>query len=282
MLAIIGGTGLYQLEKLEVKTELTIDTPFGKPSAPLIQGMYNGSEIIFLPRHGKQHQLLPNEINYCANIWALKSQGIDKIISVSAVGSLQPQIKPGDFVLAEQYFDWVLDKRRKTFFGDGLVAHVATATPCCKTLANHIAAFAKQLDIRIHTGKSYAGISGPRFSTKHESLFLKDVANCDIVGMTNIPEVFLAREAQICYCSIGIVTDYDCWQEDPKKQVEMDKAIKQYMESLDNAKTLLDKLLTQPLLECNFKCRTDLQNAVLSPPESLTLEKKELLELLMQ
>jgi 5'-methylthioadenosine phosphorylase len=282
MLAIIGGSGLYQLEDIDVDAKLNIDTPFGSPSAPLVKGNHNGCEIIFLPRHGNNHELLPHEINYRANIWALKSVGVSRIVSVSAVGSLQSKIAPGDFVLADQYFDWVLDKRDKTFFGNGLVAHVAIAKPSCQTLADIITVYAEQLGIKIHTGKRYAGISGPRFGTKLESYFLKDAANCDVVGMTNIPEIFLAREAQICYCSIGVVTDYDSWQKDFKQQVEMKTAIERYMESLVIIKKLLVKLLMQPLPKCDLGCRTSLQNAVLSSSQSLTPEKKELLKLLMK
>lgn len=281
MLAIIGGTGLYNLPHFKVLEEQEIDTPFGKPSAPLLFGEHRGQKIVFLPRHGRSHEFLPHEINYRANVWALKSAGVYRIISISAVGSLQEEIAPGDFVIPSQYFDWVKDSRIKTFFGDGLVAHVATAKPSCPLLTRVIADVAQKLGINIHVEKTYAGVDGPRFGTKAESAFLKDIVKCNVVGMTNIPEVFLAREAQICYCTVAIVTDYDSWQDDPKKHVTAADVMEQYKNSLDKIMQLLNELLATSLPAIDHDYRKSLKNAVLTPIENLTADKKQLLDLLM-
>ncbi|KPJ68035.1 MAG: hypothetical protein AMJ43_01060 [Coxiella sp. DG_40] len=281
MLAIIGGTGLYDLPHFKVLEEREIGTPFGRPSAPLLFGEYDGQKVVFLPRHGKRHEFLPHEINYRANTWALKSVGVYRIISISAVGSLQEELAPGDFVIPSQYFDWVKDGRIKTFFGDGLVAHVAMANPSCLTLTRIIADAAHKLNINIHVEKTYVGVEGPRFGTKAESDFLKDVVKCDIVGMTNIPEVFLAREAQICYCTIAIVTDYDSWQDDHKRHVTAVDVIEQYKKSLDKIMELLDEILATSLPPIDHDYRKSLENAVLTPIDNLTPEKKQLYDMLM-
>jgi 5'-methylthioadenosine phosphorylase len=280
MLAIIGGTGLYNLDGLNVLKEQIVETPFGKPSIPLIYGEYKNQNIIFLARHGKNHTLLPHEINYRANIWALKSAGVSKIITISAVGSLQEEIAPGDFVIPTQFFDWVKGNRDKSFFGNGLIAHISSANLACPILNKLILDVAQPLAINMHTEKIYVGIDGPRLSTKTESHFLKNVAKCDVIGMTNIPEVFLAREAQICYCSIGVVTDYDCWYEDPEKQVNAAAVIEQYKNSLDKIQKLLYQLLKTSLPTTDCEHRQSLTDALLSPEKSLTEENKQLLALL--
>ena len=193
MLAVIGGTGIYNIDGLSVSEHIDVETPFGAPSAPIVKGVYQGKEILFLPRHGVNHGLLPFEVNYRANIWALKSLGVKQIIGLSAVGSLQQEIAPGDLAIADQYFDFVKSPRDKTFFGNGLAAHVSTAEPTCSALADGINAAATSVDVSVHRNKTYACVDGPRLGTKAESLFLKNAAGCDLVGMTNVPEVFLAR-----------------------------------------------------------------------------------------
>lgn len=280
MLAVIGGTGIYSIDSLNIIEKHRIDTPFGDPSAEIIRGNFKNKEILFLPRHGNSHNLLPSEVNYRANIWALKSLGVTQIIGLSAVGSLQQEIKPGDLAIADQYIDFIKGNREKTFFGNGLVAHISTAQPTCVALADAISQAAKNSDITIHRNKTYACVDGPRLGTKAESLFYKSVANCDLVGMTNVPEVFLAREAQICYCTIGIATDYDCWQDDPKEHVTVEQVISRYGQSLAKAKTVLAAYIEGMPAACTSNCNHALQSAVLTPLESMTEKNKTLFSVL--
>lgn len=280
MIGIIGGTGVYEIEGLEIIDEKVVDTPFGSPSAPLVSTEYSGKDVVFLARHGRNHELLPHEVNYRANIWALKSVGVLQVVGVSAVGSLQLEIKPGDFAIASQYIDFIKGNREKTFFGGGLAAHVSTAEPTCPNLTASLAKAADALEMSLHTGKTYACVDGPRLGTKAESLFLKNAAGCDLVGMTNVPEVFLAREAQLCYCTIGIVTDYDCWLDDPTEHVTVADVISRYGESITRVKTLIKEFLrsTNPPVDHEF--RKALQYAILTPEEQLTQEKKQMLSIL--
>jgi 5'-methylthioadenosine phosphorylase len=282
MLALIGGSGLYQLKGLEIDQQLEITTPFGSPSAPICKGVYRGQSILFLARHGSAHQLLPHEVNYRANIFALKQLGARSIFSLSAAGSLREDIKPGDLALVSQYFDHTRGQREKTFFGNGVVAHVSTANPACPALSADIQAAAKQIDQPLHTDKTYACVEGPRLGTRAESHFLRTAANCDLVGMTNIPEAFLAREAQLAYCSLCLVTDYDCWMDDPSQHVSVDKFFEVYSGTLDKAITLVNQLVTTPLSETPSDIRGALQAAVMTPEAQLKPEQKEWLKVLQQ
>lgn len=280
MLAVIGGTGIYSIDGLVVTEEHDVETPYGTTSAKVVRGQYCGKEILFLPRHGKEHALLPSEVNYRANIWALKKLGVKQIIGLSAVGSLQQEIKPGDLAIPDQYFDFIKSPRDKTFFGHGLVAHVSTAEPTCRALADAIAIAATQSGINIHRHKTYACVDGPRLGTRAESLFLKNAANCDLVGMTNVPEVFLAREAQICYCTIGIATDYDCWQDDPSEHVTVEQVISRYGESLVKAKTVLATYIQHHDAECKSGCNHALASSVLTPKERMSEQQKAMFDVL--
>ena len=282
MLAIIGGTGLYRLDELNVIQNIDVATPFGRPSAPIIKGEYRDRVVFFLPRHGCEHQLLPSEVNYRANIWALKSLGVTQIIGVSAVGSLREEIRPGDLCIPSQYFDFVQNDRHKSFFGGGLVAHISTAEPICHSLADDIVQSANQIDIQVQQGQSYACVNGPRLGTKAESLFLRNACQCDLVGMTNVPEVFLAREAQISYCTIAIATDYDCWKDDPGQHVTVEKVIQRYGESLIKVQRVLTAYLSTKPTVCRDGCRSSLASALLSRQESLNKEQNYLLEILQR
>lgn len=282
MLAIIGGTGLYQIEALKVVTTHSITTPFGKPSADIIEGQLDTTRVLFLPRHGNAHQLLPHEVNYRANTWALKSLGATHVIGVSAVGSLQQDIAPGDIVLADQYFDFVKGHREKTFFGRGIAAHVSSAMPTSNVLANAIEEAAKTINISVHRHKTYACVDGPRLGTKAESNFLRGPANCDIVGMTNVPEVFLAREAQLSYCTIAIATDYDCWQDDPSLHVSVEKVISRYQSSLEKAKDLLLAFIKTKADISQCDARTALSSALLTPLDKVSTEHKAWLDVLLK
>ncbi|MCH2037452.1 MAG: S-methyl-5'-thioadenosine phosphorylase [Rickettsiales bacterium] len=281
MLALIGGTGLYQIDGIEVIDEIEVKTPFGAPSSLITKGAYQNQTVFFMPRHGKNHELLPHEVNYRANIWAFKSLGVKQIIGVSAIGSLKEELAPGDFVIPSQYFDFVKGNREKTFFGNGLAAHVSTAEPTCSDLTQSLLDAAKRYNssINVHTGKTYACVDGPRLGTKAESFFLIQ-AGCDVVGMTNVPEVFLAREAQICYATLGIVTDYDCWKDNPGEHVTVEAVIQRYGSSLAHAKSILQYLLQSELPNIDETYRKSLACAVLSQKESLSSTNKELLELL--
>lgn len=280
MLAVIGGTGIYQLDGLTIEATHNISTPFGEPSSPILEGKYHGKRVIFLARHGQQHQLLPHEVNYRANIFALKSVGATHVVGLSAVGSLQEAIEPGDLSLPDQYFDFVKGNREKSFFGHGLAAHVSTAEPTCKDLADQVAQAAKQIGIDVHRHKTYACVDGPRLGTKAESHFLRGPAGCDLVGMTNVPEVFLAREAQLAYTTLAIATDYDCWQDDPSLHVSVEQVISRYGASLEKAKRVLAEFIRTSELSCECGCRKALSAAVLTPEAAQSDTHQALLAIL--
>jgi 5'-methylthioadenosine phosphorylase len=279
MLAIIGGTGMYKINGIEVVEELAIKTPFGVPSSPVVKAKYKNRDLLFLPRHGRNHQFLPHEINYRANIFALKKLGAKQVLGFSATGSLREDIHPGEFVIPSQYFDFIKGNRIKSFFGEGLVAHVSTAEPTCKNLTAWVKHQADKMDLPIHTGKVYACVDGPRLGTKAESNFLR-IAGCDLVGMTNVPEAFLAREAQICYATIGIVTDYDCWMDDSKHHVSVAKVIDRYGASLQKAQRLLESLLEAEDAVRDVSCSKALKEAILTPDNAITKSKREMLNVL--
>ena len=261
MLGIIGGSGFYNIELTNVE-KIGVKTPFGTPSAVLQVGHHGKEKVAFLPRHGDKHQLLPSEINYRANIWALKSIGVRRVISVSAVGSLQQDIEPGNLVLPSQYIDWTRGNRERTFFGNGTVAHIASAEPTCNALRSHIALICDHYKIKIHQDTTYLCIEGPRFSTRAESLLFKSFG-ADLVGMTNVPEVFLAQEAQLCYCTIGIVTDYDSWLDDKEQHVTVANAMGLYKENLFKVKKILQFVLQDTVGSKPCKCQRSLDSAVL-------------------
>jgi 5'-methylthioadenosine phosphorylase len=280
MLGIIGGSGLYNLEGLQINSERTLITPFGAPSGAISCGEYEGQQILFLPRHGPGHELLPHEINYRANIYALKALGARRIISFSAAGSLRQQIKPGDLALVEQYFDHTRGHRTQSFFGQGVAAHVSTAKPVCGALNSDIQRAAAAVGEPIHIHNSYACVEGPRLGTRAESFFLRDAAKCDLVGMTNLPEAFLAREAQIAYSSVCLITDYDCWMDDPSQHVSVDKFFEVYSGTLARAIRVLKTLMTNPLTETPSPIRQALKSALLTPREQLSAAQQQWLEVL--
>ncbi|MDP3004666.1 MTAP family purine nucleoside phosphorylase [Methylotenera sp.] len=272
MLAILGGTGIYALDEVEVLEEIEITTPFGEPSGKVVKGRWGTQELFFLARHGAGHRLLPHEINYRANIFALKSLGVTQILGLSAIGSLSEEMAPGDFVMPDQYFDWTKGKRLQTFFGAGVAAHVSMAEPVSANLVTWVAKGASQCGYKLHAVATYACVEGPRLGTRAESLFLCQ-AGCQVVGMTNVPEVFLAREAQICYATLGIVTDYDCWMEDSAMHVKATEIFEQYGRSLGNAMSLLGYLMKGPLPPEDPEIRTALSYALLTPRETLTADQ---------
>lgn len=279
MLAIIGGTGLYDLAGMQIQQELSPDTPFGRASGPVLQGRLHGRELLFLARHGAGHRLLPHEVNYRANVFALKHAGATQILGFSAVGSLAEPVAPGDLAMPSQYFDWTRGARESSFFGSGVAAHVSTATPVSENLVNWVAGQANALGLTLHTGLTYACVEGPRLGTRAESHFMRG-AGCHLVGMTNVPEVFLAREAQICYATVGLVTDYDCWMDDPSRHVSVGAIFELYGQSLVKARRLLEAVLAQPLPPAEPAIRQALQGAVLTADGALDAAQREWLSVL--
>ncbi len=264
MIGIIGGTGLYKLDGLSNLQQKVIETPFGVPSAPLMTGELLGKTIAFLPRHGSAHELLPSEINYRANIFALKSTGATKILSVSAVGSLAEELAPGSLVLPTQYLDLTKGIRAASFFGDGLIGHISSAKPVCYNLVTTTLDAGKESDVEIASGATYACIEGPRLGTTAESNMLRGVG-AKLVGMTNVPEVFLAREAQMCYASICVVTDYDSWRNDPAEHATVEVILTRYQKSLSSVKRVIHRLVANLEESSVCSCRTSLASALLTP-----------------
>jgi 5'-methylthioadenosine phosphorylase len=274
MLAIIGGTGLYDLPGLQLEERITRPTPFGEPSGEILRGRLHGKELLFLARHGKGHRWLPHEVNYRANIYALKRAGATMLLGLSAVGSLVHRVAPGDLAMPEQYFDWTRGVRERSFFGRGVAAHVSTAHPVSAALVDAACAAARSIGLPLHRGLTYACVEGPRLGTQAESHFLRQ-AGCHLVGMTNVPEVFLAREAQIAYATVGIATDYDCWLEDPSQHVSVAAIFERYGRALIEARRLLDALLAAPLPEPEAGIRSALADAMLTPDEALDDAQRE-------
>ncbi|MFC0133128.1 S-methyl-5'-thioadenosine phosphorylase [Massilia eurypsychrophila] len=281
MLAIIGGTGIYQLDGLEMTDTVEVATPFGAPSAGIVRGKMGNHDILFLARHGQRHQYLPHEVNYRANIFALKSLGATQILGISAVGSLDESIAPGDLAMPDQYVDWTRGRRAQTFFGDGVAVHVSTANPVSGALVSWVAGHASALGIKLHSGVTYACVEGPRLGTRAESHLLRQFG-CHLVGMTNVPEAFLAREAQMCYATIGIATDYDCWMDDPDRHVQATEIFGLYKSSLDKVLQLLQRVLAEDRPAEETATRTALQYAMLTPQSALTDQQRDWFAVLLR
>jgi 5'-methylthioadenosine phosphorylase len=279
MIGIIGGTGLYQMDELQVMDVREVTTPFGSPSSPIVLGMLQGRNVAFLARHGLHHDLLPSEINYRGNIWALKSLGVRTVVGVSAVGSLREEIRPGDLALSSQYLDFTKGLRASTFFGRGLVAHVSTANPTCSTTAGLIARAARALELTLHENKTYACIEGPRFGTRAESLYLRN-CGADMVGMTNVPEAFLACEAQLGYCTIAVATDYDSWLDDARHHVSAAEVAKLFRGNLERVQQLLAYVVADYTDDESRPCRHTLKDAILTPRERMTADQRALVSFL--
>ena len=268
VLGVIGGSGVYEIDGLQNKHWKKVSSSFGEPSDELLFGDLNGQEMVFLPRHGRGHRIPPSEINYRANIDALKRAGVAEIISVSAVGSLKEELKPGVFVIVDQFIDRTF-AREKSFFTSGLVAHVSMANPVCSRLGNHIQSAAKSIGIEIVRGGVYIAMEGPQFSSIAESELYRSWG-CDVVGMTNMPEAKLAREAEMCYVSVAMVTDYDCWHTE-HDNVSVDAMIKVLSANADNARSLVkasSEAISYDQLSSNCSCKSSLENAIITSPDS--------------
>lgn len=279
MLAIIGGTGLYDLPGLQVGETIDAPTPFGAPSGAITRGRLGGHELLFLARHGRGHRHLPHEVNYRANVFALKRAGATMILGFSAVGSLAENVHPGDLAMPSQYFDWTRGGRARSFFGDGVAAHVSTAEPVSARMVDWVCAQAARMDMPLHRDLTYACVEGPRLGTRAESRFLRQVG-CHLVGMTGVPEVFLAREAQIAYASVCVVTDYDCWMDDPSQHASVQAILQRYAASLTRARALLDALLAAALPEPEASIRGALGDAMITPDDALDDAQRTWLDVL--
>ncbi len=278
-LAIIGGSGLYAMQGLENSEERKVSTPFGEPSAPIIIGSLEGQRVAFLARHGIGHHLNPSEINYRANIYALKSLGVERIVSVSACGSLREDYAPGEIVIPDQLFD-MTKNRKQTFFENGLVAHVSVADPFCPDLSAQILESVQKTGATVHAGGSFITIEGPRFSTRAESNTFR-AWGMSIIGMTASPEAFLAREAEICYGVMAHVTDYDVWHvsEEP---VTVEMVIKTLMKNTEIAQEAIRNLVHNLSSKRNCACENALANALITQPRVIPSETRERLDLLVK
>ena len=268
ILGIIGGSGVYDIDGLVNKRWVAVTSPFGAPSDELLCGELNGQQLVFLPRHGRGHKIPPSEINFRANIDALKRAGVTDVISVSAVGSLREHLKPGMFVIVDQFIDRTF-ARNKSFFGSGLVAHVSMAHPVCSRLGDHIEAAAKEAGIQALRGGTYLVMEGPQFSSLAESELYRSWG-CDVIGMTNMPEAKLAREAELCYATVAMVTDFDCWHPD-HDDVTVEQIIKVLLANADRARTLVKQVAPKVIGDAKgnaCSCRTALEYAIITAPEA--------------
>lgn len=277
-LAIIGGSGLYSMTGLQETKEYNIDTPFGKPSAPIVVGTLEGRRVAFLARHGIGHHILPSEVPYRANIYALKSLGAERVISISACGSLRQDYAPGQIVIPDQLFDNTKDRFR-TFFGEGLVAHVSVADPFCKDLSEQLESAVRAAGAVTHRGGTFITIEGPRFSTKAESNAFR-AWGMSIIGMTASPEAFLAREAELCYAVMAHVTDYDVWHVS-EAPVSMEVIIRTLNKNTAVAQTAIRLLARDLKPERECECSSALASALITNPKVIPTETRTRLDLLV-
>jgi len=278
VIGVIGGSGLYDIPGLENVREVEVSTPFGAPSDALIRGTYQGLELVFLPRHGRGHRIAPNEINFRANLWALKRLGVARILSVSAVGSMREDIHPGDFVVVDQFFDRTRH-RADTFFGDGIVAHVLFADPLCGELRRELLAAGRALDLKVHDGGTYLNMEGPQFSTRAESRIYRQWG-VDVIGMTNLQEAKLAREAEMCYATVAMATDYDCWHAG-HDDVTVDAVLGVMRQNVAHAKALLLGTLPRIARTPGCACGSALRGAIMTAPAAISPAARTRLALLI-
>lgn len=278
-IGIIGGSGLYDIEGVTQGEKLLLKTPFGSPSGEFILGQLEGKEIVFLPRHGQNHTILPTELNYRANIYGMKKLGVERIISVSAVGSLKKQIQPQHFVLVDQFVDRTNQARRSTFFGDGIVAHVAFAEPTCKALRERILAAAKDSGVVVHPKGTYLNMEGPAFSTRAESHLYRSWG-MDVIGMTNMAEARLSREAEICYATIAMVTDYDCWHVE-EEDVTLELILQNMRKNVTAAKEIIKAVVAKMDDARECICSLALKDAIVTRADAIDQNTKKKLDIII-
>ena len=277
-IGIIGGSGLYAMPGLTAVREVRVETPFGEPSDAFVLGELEGRRVAFLARHGRGHRLLPSELNFRANIFAMKKLGVERILSVSAVGSLKAEHKPTDFVIPDQFIDRTV-RRISTFFGDGIVAHVAFGDPVCAVVARTLAEVCKTEDVVSKAGGTYVNMEGPQFSTRAESNLYRSWG-ADVIGMTNLQEAKLAREAEICYATVAMVTDYDCWH-DGHDAVTVEQIVAVLHQNAANACKVVKAAVAALPKERDCACASALKHAILTSPDAIPEATREKLELLI-
>jgi 5'-methylthioadenosine phosphorylase len=278
VIGVIGGSGLYEMEGLADVRWRRVRTPFGDPSDEYCTGTFEGRRVVFLPRHGRGHRIMPSELNFRANVWGLKSLGVEWVISISAVGSMQERIRPLDLVIPDQFFD-ATKRRVSSFFGDGIVAHVGMADPVCADLATQLEKAATATGATVHRGGTYVCIEGPQFSTKAESRIYRSWG-VDVIGMTNMPEAKLAREAELCYATLALATDYDVWHE-THEAVTVEAVVRNLLTNVATAKDVLRRMIPalDPRRHCG--CGELLRDAVITSPARFPLATRRRLDLLL-
>jgi len=275
-IGILGGTGLYEIDGVEGLQEINIDTPFGKPSDSYVMGELEGKKVAFLARHSRGHRLLPAEINYRANVYGFKMLGVERVISVNSVGSLKEDIKPRDIVFADQFYDRT--RRKNTFFGEGIAVHIGFAHPVCPELSRILFQSGKNLEVSVHSGGTYICIEGPAFSTKAESRIYRSWG-CDVIGMTSVTEAKLCREAEICYATMSLVTDYDVWHEE-EESVSVELILENMRQNIHNAKSILKEALAGIPIERGeaCECAHAIKDCIVTAPELIPREARQKLQ----
>jgi 5'-methylthioadenosine phosphorylase len=269
ILGVIGGSGLYRMDGLREVREVAVTTPFGKPSDKFITGKLGSTEMVFLPRHGKGHRWLPTEVNFRANIFAMKKLGVERIVSISAVGSLRQEIEPGHVVVPDQFIDRTT-QRPSSFFGKGIVAHVSLADPFCKELSGRLIDGAQREGARVHPRGTYLCMEGPQFSTRAESHLYRSWG-ADVIGMTNLQEAKLAREAEICFATLALATDYDCWREGAA-DVEIEHVLAILKQNVELAQKIVRRVAQGLSISRACACASALKNAIITEPARISRE----------
>jgi 5'-methylthioadenosine phosphorylase len=278
LVGVIGGSGLYEMPGFKLARELEVKTPFGPPSDKIVLGKLAGVNLAFLPRHGRGHFILPSEINYRANIWALKSLGAEFIFASAACGSLSENIHPGDIVIVDQFIDRTR-RRVDTFFGNGAVGHLVFADPVCQNLAQLLFEAADKLGLAVHRAGTYVCIEGPAFSTRAESTLYRQW-KADVVGMTNLTEAKLAREAEICYATIALCTDYDCWNH-AVESVTIEAVLKVMKQNVSNCQKIIKAAIPQLPKVRSCSCADAMKNAVITDPQKIPAQTKKDLRIII-
>jgi 5'-methylthioadenosine phosphorylase len=277
-IGVIGGSGLYEIEGLTDIDRVKLSTPYGEPSDEYVTGRLGDAKLVFLPRHGRGHRILPHEINFRANVWGMKKLGVEWILSVSAVGSLREEIRPGDIVVPDQFIDRT-KARASSFFGDGVAGHVGFGDPICSDLAAHVYVAAKAAGARVHQGGVYVVMEGPMFSTRAESNLYRSWG-ASVIGMTNLPEAKLAREAEICYSTIALSTDYDCWHE-TEEDVTVEAVVAIIKKNVALAKQIVKGAVERIPEQRACGCMNAAEHAVMTAPDAIPAAARERLGIIM-
>ena len=279
LLGVIGGSGVYQMDGVEVVADHAMDTPFGKPSDAIVEAKIGDRAVMFLPRHGRGHWLLPSEVRYRANIHALKQQGVTHVLAVSAVGIMQEHIRPGDMVVPDQIFDRTKGIRPSTFFGEGIVGHVTFADPFCEDFRRLVLDAAGKAGATVHDGGTYVCMEGPQFSTRAESHFYRRAVDASVIGMTALPEAKLAREAEMCYAMLAMGTDYDCWHE-AEEDVSIDAVLSVLKANSERANHIVQETARRLPETSDCGCLRAAEYAIITAPNAISDAAKQRLSVL--